>query len=170
MGWHNGAISGSQRRQLYGFLDLGPSTHLLCRNGLALIHSVRKYHHHVRLQPIIEELERILAYLPGWNGFDIFQRGNTSSISAKVWSASDASAVGYAVIAGDAESEIEALLKRAFTEDEAKLSSGARELIVLKDFFRIPPLRLRHKPVVHFMDSQVVETIMKKGSPVQDLL
>ena len=32
-----------------------------------------------------------------------------------------------------------------------------------------PPLRFRHKPVVHFTDSQVVETVMKKGSPVQDL-
>ena len=50
-----------------------------------------------------------------------------------------------------------------------KLSSGARELIALRDFFRNPPLRFRHKPVIHFADSQVVETVMKKGSPVQDL-
>ena len=61
---------------------LGPSAHLLCRNGLSLIHSVRKYHHHVRLQPIIEELERILAFLPGWNGFDIFQQEQTSAASS----------------------------------------------------------------------------------------
>ena len=50
----------------------------------------------------MEELERSLSYLPGWNGFDIFQRENTFAISAQVWSASDASAVCYALTAEDA--------------------------------------------------------------------
>ena len=150
---------------------LGPSAHLLCRNGLALIHSVSKYHHHVRLHSIMEELERILAYLPGWNGFDIFQRENSSALSAKVWTASDASATGFAVIAGDtrAESDSDALLKRAFSSEEVKLSSGARELLALREFFKNPPRRYRHRPLVHFTDSAVVETVMKKGSPVQAL-
>jgi len=118
-----------------------------------------------------DELDRILEHLGEWNGFDIIQKAETVATSFQAWSASDASAIGYAVVAGPpgAVTASEVLLKRSFTPEERQTSSGMRELTALADFFERPPARFQRKRVLHFTDSTVVRAVVRKGSPVQAL-
>ena len=110
---------------------LGPVVRLLSRSSYYLIAKASSWNSFITLSESAKtELLFLFENLESLNGFPI--RASKSAIKLDFSFCSDASDIGFCVYCINSNNDI--LLKRVFSEDEARKSSTFRELLAFHSF------------------------------------
>ena len=141
---------------------MGPTVKLLCRSSYYLISKAKSWNSMIVLNELAKkELNYLLENFWSLNGHPMRPSLSTKCIDVKI--SSDASDKGFCVYEVCDDKDI--LLKRPFSNFEAKLSSTHRELLAFYDFYTSDKaLVLKDCNVVHYTDNANCETILSVGS------
>ena len=141
---------------------LGPVVRLLSRSSYYLIAKASSWNSFLTLSESAKmEFLYLFENLESLNGFPI--RASKSAIKLDFSFCSDASDIGFCVYCINSNNDI--LLKKVFSEEEARKSSTFRELLAFHAFYTKEAVSsFKNSNILHYTDNLNCETILSVGS------